>query len=93
MLSYSHQSTHLMTMLPSECYLTDKLYIPVPVVYLTDIPASLRVLAVPPDAIRSRPAAHSFLANSTKPFLFDTVSIAWKEKKKKKWTKTRLFHG
>lgn len=44
--------------------------------YLTASPASLRAFAVPPEAIRSKPTAVRFLANSTRPVLSETLNKA-----------------
>lgn len=46
---------------------------------LTVSPASLRVLAVPPDATNDRPTDISRLANSTSPVLSETLSNAEKK--------------
>lgn len=47
--------------------------------YLTARPASLRALAVPPEAIRLKPTEVRFLANSTRPVLSDTLNKAERE--------------
>lgn len=47
---------------------------------LTVSPASLRVLAVPPDATNDRPTETSRLANSTSPVLSDTLSSAERDR-------------
>lgn len=47
---------------------------------LTASPASLSVLAVPPDATNDRPTDTRRLANSTSPVLSETLSNAEREK-------------
>lgn len=44
--------------------------------YLTGKPASLRDLAVPPEAIKPRPSAFRLFANSTRLVLSETLSKA-----------------
>lgn len=53
--------------------------------YLTGKPASLRDLAVPPEAIKPRPRAFRLLANSTRLVLSETLSKA------NRWEKHKYF--
>lgn len=47
-----------------------------PYKYLTGSPASLKAVAVPPEAMRPRPNAFRLLANSTRPAFSETLSKA-----------------
>lgn len=51
---------------------------------LTGSPASLRDLAVPPDATNDKPTETSRLANSTSPVLSDTLSKAERDQQSDK---------
>lgn len=52
-------------------------------VYLTGKPASLRDLAVPPEAIKPRPSAFRLFANSTRLVLSETLSKAGREERER----------